>query len=354
MLCDTDGADSGSTTTVGNTECLVEVEMADVSANLARRAETDLGVHVGSVHVHLAAVVVDNLASLLDTGFVNTEGTGVCNHDGRELVLVLLALGFEIREVQVTGLGVAFDRDDAHSRHRSASRVRSVGGNRDQANISLSTGVYLLELLDSQETGKLTLSTGVWLNCHLGHSCAIRQLLLDVVDHLVIAFDDIRRGEWVDGGKLGPSNRNHLSGRVELQGARSQRDHGVDERNILGDQVVDVSQHLCLGMVAVENRVRKVWGSSLQITLHLCLRHLRWELSGQREYRQDILQLLRPGCLIEGDTDLGGVDPSEIHSSVSGGIEERVSLGAAFKLHGQGVEENVTIRFDGNVETGLA
>jgi hypothetical protein len=90
---DSDRANTGATTTVGNTEGLVEVKMADISADVTRTAEADLGVHVGTVHVDEAAMLVDEVADLLDLGLEDTKGGRVCNHDASEFIGVLDTLG---------------------------------------------------------------------------------------------------------------------------------------------------------------------------------------------------------------------------------------------------------------------
>ena len=55
-----DGAHARAAAAVGNAEGLVQVQVADVGADVAGPAEADLGVHVGAVHVDLAAVAVDD------------------------------------------------------------------------------------------------------------------------------------------------------------------------------------------------------------------------------------------------------------------------------------------------------
>ena len=57
---DADRAHAGAAAAVRDAERLVQVEVADVGADVARAAEADLRVHVGAVHVHLAAVLVDD------------------------------------------------------------------------------------------------------------------------------------------------------------------------------------------------------------------------------------------------------------------------------------------------------
>ncbi len=62
----TDRADTGPATAVRDAERLVEVEVADVGAELAGSGEADQRVEVGAVDVHLAAGSVDHLAQLAD------------------------------------------------------------------------------------------------------------------------------------------------------------------------------------------------------------------------------------------------------------------------------------------------
>ena len=57
---DADRPHAGAAAAVRDAEGLVQVEVADVGADVARAAEADLRVHVGAVHVDLAAVLVDD------------------------------------------------------------------------------------------------------------------------------------------------------------------------------------------------------------------------------------------------------------------------------------------------------
>ena len=61
---DADRAHARAAAAVRDAERLVQVEVADVGADVAGPAEADLRVHVGAVHVHLAAVLVDDRADL--------------------------------------------------------------------------------------------------------------------------------------------------------------------------------------------------------------------------------------------------------------------------------------------------
>ena len=54
----------------------------------------------------------------------------------------------------------------------------------------------------------------------------------------------------MDVGELGPGDRHHLGGRVELHRARAERDHRAIEREVLVGEAAQVAQHLVLGVVA--------------------------------------------------------------------------------------------------------
>ena len=84
---DADRAHAGAAAAVRDAEGLVQVEVADVGADVARAAQADLRVHVGAVHVDLAAVLVDDLADLLDALLEDAVRRRVGDHQRGELVL---------------------------------------------------------------------------------------------------------------------------------------------------------------------------------------------------------------------------------------------------------------------------
>lgn len=163
MLCDTDGSDTGASTTVRNTEGLVQVEMADISTDLTRRAKANLCVHVGTIHVNLATVLVNDSASLLDLRLEDTECARVSDHEGTEFLTVLLALGLEVGHIKVTSGGIALDGNDTHTGHRSTCRVGTVSRDGNQADITLLSRLLLEVLADDTEACKFTLGTRVGL-----------------------------------------------------------------------------------------------------------------------------------------------------------------------------------------------
>jgi hypothetical protein len=51
------GAYPWTAPTVGDTKCLVEIEMAHISPKVCGATEPHLGIHVGPIHIHLATMI---------------------------------------------------------------------------------------------------------------------------------------------------------------------------------------------------------------------------------------------------------------------------------------------------------
>src|SRR5947209_18549810 len=86
-----------------DTKSFVQVEMANVGADIAGTTETDLGVHVRAVHVNLAAVGMNHVANLADRGFENAVGGRVGDHERGEIILVRVRFGAERSEERRVG-----------------------------------------------------------------------------------------------------------------------------------------------------------------------------------------------------------------------------------------------------------
>ena len=83
MFRHADRPDARAAAAVRNAKRLVQIQMADVRADVAGAAEADLRVHVRAVHVNLAAVRVDDLADLAD-GFLEHAVRGrIGDHQAR-------------------------------------------------------------------------------------------------------------------------------------------------------------------------------------------------------------------------------------------------------------------------------
>jgi hypothetical protein len=69
-------------TAVRDAEGFVEIKMANIRPNIAGAAQTYLGIHISPIHVDLPAMLMHNLANLLDGFFKNPVGRRVGDHEG--------------------------------------------------------------------------------------------------------------------------------------------------------------------------------------------------------------------------------------------------------------------------------
>ncbi|MNT28983.1 hypothetical protein D3C72_1647050 [compost metagenome] len=61
-------------------ESLVQVHVRDIGANISGPGQADLGIEVGTIHVYLTALFVDNLADLTNAFFIHPMGRWVGRH----------------------------------------------------------------------------------------------------------------------------------------------------------------------------------------------------------------------------------------------------------------------------------
>ena len=72
MILHTNGTHTRTTTSMRNTEGLVEIEMAHIRSNKTRARQTNLCIHVGTIHVHLTSIFVYYVANLVDALFIDS------------------------------------------------------------------------------------------------------------------------------------------------------------------------------------------------------------------------------------------------------------------------------------------
>ena len=241
---------------VRNRERLVQVQVADVSADRRRAGEAHLRVHVRAVHVDLAAVGVDHRADVLDVLLVDTVRRGVGDHQACQAVAVFGGLGLEIGQVHFPVGRVGHDHH-RHASHRGAGRVGAVRGCRDENDVALALAARAVVGADDQQAREFALRAGVGLQRHGGEAGDGAQRRLHVAQDLRVALDLVRRHERVDAAEPLPRHRHHLGGRVELHRARPERNHRRVEAEVLALEVADVPHHLRFRPVQVEHRVRE-------------------------------------------------------------------------------------------------
>ena len=253
MRAHADRADAWSATAVRDAEGFMQVQVRHVAAKRAGSGHADQCVHVGAVDVNLAAVRVDDLAQFLDAFFKHAVGRRVGDHHASQVGAVFSA--FRFRPPVHVAIGVAAGDNDLHADHVGRCRVGAVRRRWNQADVAVAFAARFVIRLDYQQTRIFALRAGVRLQRDGRVARQGAQHVLQLADHFAVA-DRLRvRRERVDVGELGPGDRNHFAGRVELHGARAERDHGAVQRQVLVGQRAHVAQHFVFAVVRVEHRV---------------------------------------------------------------------------------------------------
>ena len=254
VLGDGDRSDARSSPAVGDAEGLVQVQVRHVAAELSRLGQPEQRVEVRAVDVDLAPVPVDQRAHVADAFLVHAVRRGVRDHDGGQALTVFFALAAEVVEIDsaVTERG---DHHDPHARHDRRRCVRAVRAGRDEADVAALVAPLPVIGGDGQESGQLPLAPCVGLDRHLGVAGDPGQPLLQLVDERQVARCGLERGEGVDVGEPGQADRLHLGRRVQLHGARTERDHATVECEVLVGEAAQVAQHRGLGVVFREHGV---------------------------------------------------------------------------------------------------
>ena len=74
LLSNSDRTNARAAAPVRYTKGLVQVQMANISANEARAGQPDLCIHIGPIHVDLASMSVNDFTNLHNGGLINSMG----------------------------------------------------------------------------------------------------------------------------------------------------------------------------------------------------------------------------------------------------------------------------------------
>ena len=125
-----DRPDARTAAAMGDAEGLVQVEMANIGAETARLAQAHLGIEVGAIEVHLAAVAMHQGADGLDRRFKHPMGGGIGDHQGGQLAGMGAGLGLQVGQINVA-LVIAGHGHHLQSGHHGTGRVGAVGAGGD-------------------------------------------------------------------------------------------------------------------------------------------------------------------------------------------------------------------------------
>ncbi|MCY1368933.1 hypothetical protein D9M69_559460 [compost metagenome] len=94
-----------------------------------------------------------------------------------------------------------------------------MGGRRNQANVAISLPTTGVIRTDGEQPRVFALRAGIGLQRHSVVTGCRAEHLLQLLDQLLISLGLFGWRERMQGAKLGPGDRDHLAGGVELHGA---------------------------------------------------------------------------------------------------------------------------------------
>mmetsp|Transcript_26909 Transcript_26909/g.70705 ORF Transcript_26909/g.70705 Transcript_26909/m.70705 type:complete len:296 (-) Transcript_26909:1343-2230(-) len=281
------------------------------------------------------------VAERVDAFLKHTVGRRVRDHDGSQVVRVLLALGLQ---VSIVNLAVRpyFDVDHLHPRHHGRGRVGAVRRRRHQADVTVVIAPGVVVPTDGHEASQFALSTRVGLERQVVVARYIAEHLLRLLKERQVPLRLVKRSVRVHVCKRRHGHPLHLDRRVELHRARSERDHRVAKRHILVLEVLQVPHHLGLRVVQVEDLLLKELGLALKPSAS----NDRWRLGpvgqdgGPTEELCELIDVGRGGCLVYGDGNRVGIQLPKVHF-LGGRPRNNVVGGGASQLDRHRVKEDV-------------
>ncbi len=153
-----DRAHAGTAAAMRNAEGLVQVQMADIRADVARAGKANHRIHVGAVQIDLATVLMHDLADFADVLLEHAVRRGIGDHAAGEGVRILLRFGAEIVHIDLAGVA-HLDDHHLHAGHLRRGRVGAVRRGRYQADVAMLVAVGDMVGADREQTGIFTLGT---------------------------------------------------------------------------------------------------------------------------------------------------------------------------------------------------
>ncbi len=246
----------GPAAAMRNAECLVQIQMADIRADFARRREPDLRVHVRAVHVDLPAARMDQRANIDDGFLENAVRAGIGHHQRCELILVFISLRGQVGHVDVA-VREARDGDHTHPRHHRARRIGPMRRSRNEADVTVPFASGLMVFSNHQQACVFALRAGVGFQRNARKAGDFREPILELRAQHPVTLSLLGGRKRMHLAELWPRHRQHLARGIQLHRAGAERNHRSRERQIFCLQAPDVAQHFRFGVMSVEDRVRE-------------------------------------------------------------------------------------------------
>jgi hypothetical protein len=134
----------------------VEIEVADVSAEMSGSSHANEGIEIGPIEIHLTTGIVNCSADFPDCFFENPMGGWVRDHECGEGFAVLLDFRAQIVDVDVPVV-IAGDDNDAHPNHGGTGSIGSMCRSRYEADRSVGVAISKMPRTNCEQASEFAL-----------------------------------------------------------------------------------------------------------------------------------------------------------------------------------------------------
>ena len=235
-------------------ERLVQVEVHDVEAHVARPRDAHHRVEVGAVVVERGAHVVHDARDLADVAVEQPERVRVREHQAGHVVR-----GLRAQVVQVhAAVGVGAHLHHLVAGHRHGGRVGAVRRVGREHLVAVLAAV-LVERAREQQAGQFAVRAGAGLKRHVRQPADLGQRALQVPHQLERALGVLVVLQRVQAREAGQRRHALVQLGVVLHRARAQRVEARVEVEVLLREVVVVAHDLGLGDLGQLGRLARGW-----------------------------------------------------------------------------------------------
>src|ERR1035437_9624325 len=101
MFCNYNRTYTRTAATMRYTKCFMQIKMADISSYHCRAGQSYLCIHIGTVHIYLSPVLMNDVAYLLNIFLKNAVSGRICYHQSGQVIPILLDFLLQIFDIYI-------------------------------------------------------------------------------------------------------------------------------------------------------------------------------------------------------------------------------------------------------------
>ncbi len=159
------GTGARAAAAVGRGKRLVQIQVHDVGAEIARTRDADQRVHVGAIHIELRALGMQDFGDARNVLFEDAQRVGICQHQRGDVFVDGARQFIHVHHAQRVGLDV-FHRIACHSGGCWIGAMGRIGDQQLLAGMAL----RFQQRPDHQDSSELSVRARGGLQCHRIHA----------------------------------------------------------------------------------------------------------------------------------------------------------------------------------------